>query len=248
MERKKTLQAILSNQAARDNKGHVSVRGRGGRHKRFYRTIDWKRDRRDELATVLSIEYDPNRTCNISMVSYPDGEKRYILHPVGLLVGATITAGEHAPISVGNALPLKNIPIGVIIYAIELFPGAGAKLARSAGSAMTITGKDETYAIVKLPSNELRKVLLSCYATIGSVDNQDNKHKIIGSAGNNRHRGRRPINRGTAMNPASHPHGGGEGRSGEGMHPKTPWGKPARGVKTRRPKKWSDKFIVKRRK
>ena len=248
MGRTASLQRYLPNTGFRDNKGQVSVRGRGGRQKRYYRYIDWKRDLRDVQGTVMSIEYDPNRTCNISLIEYTNGEKRYILHPVGLVVGATVVAGSNAPIQPGNALPLREIPIGVLIHNVELYPGKGGNFARSAGNAITIIGKDETYAIIKLPSQELRKVLLDCYATIGSVDNQDKRHEVLGKAGRKRYMGRRPKNRGTAMNPASHPHGGGEGRVGEGMNPKTPWGKPARGVKTRRPKKWSNKFIVKRRK
>lgn len=239
---------ILHSSQGRDNKGHVSVRGRGGAHKRYYRIIDWHRDIRDVAGKVETIEYDPNRTSSIALIHYENGVKRYIVHPDGLTIGTTIISGKNAPIKPGNALPLSAIPIGVLIHCVELVPGEGAQLARTAGTSVTIIGKDDVYAIVKLSSGELRKIPLTSYATIGTVDNLDRKHIIVGKAGKMRHRGRRPTVRGTAMHPGSHPHGGGEGRVGEGMNPKTPWGKKARGVKTRRPKKWSNKFIVKRRK
>ncbi len=247
-KRIKKLTQLLSNHAARDSAGRVSVRGRGGRQKRYYRDIDWKRDLRDVPGTVVRIEYDPNRSCNIALISYNKAGLRYILHPQGLKVGDTVMAGEKVAIKPGNALPLSVAPIGIALHNIELIAGGGGVLARSAGNSITIIGKEESYAILKMPSGELRKVPLTCYATIGEVDNEKNKHEIIGKAGRKRHWGRRPKVRGVAMDPRGHPHGGGEGRVGEGMNPKTPWGKPARGVKTRKPNVWSNALIVTRRK
>lgn len=247
-KRIKALTYLLPNHASRDSAGRVSVRGRGGRSKRYYRMIDWKRDKRDINAVVQGVEYDPNRTCNIALLRYKDGELRYIVHPQGLTAGDTVMAGLSAPIKPGNALPLSAIPVGIAVHNVELVVGNGAVLGRSAGNGLTIISKEDAYVIVKLPSGELRKVPSGCYATIGEVDNEGNKHKIIGNAGRNRHRGRRPKNRGVVMSPRSHPHGGGEGRSGEGMNPKTPWGKPARGVKTRNPNVASNALIIKRRK
>jgi large subunit ribosomal protein L2 len=242
----KKLKTILDNKAGHDSKGHISVGGRGGRHKRFYRTIDWKRDKRGIAATVMNIEYDPNRSTRLALVKYSDGEYRYILHPLELKVGEQIFAGEEAPIKPGCSMPLALVPIGVEIHNIEMIPGHGAQIGRSAGTSCVIIGKDKTHAHLKLPSGEIRKVALLCYATIGQLDNIERKTRILGKAGRSRLMGRRPHVRGTAQNPRSHPHGGGEGRSGEGMHPKTPWGKPAHGLKTRK-KKSSDKLIVKRR-
>lgn len=239
---------ILRNTAGRDNKGHISSWSRGGREKRFYRTIDWKRDKRDVTATVLSIEYDPNRSCNLSLVEYPDAEKRFILHPMTLAVGDTIMSGDNAPIKPGCSLSLRNIPVGIEIHNVELIPGNGAQMIRSAGGSGVIIGKDDFYALMKLPSGEVRKIDLRCYATIGKLDNENKKNEPIGKAGRSRHMGWRPRVRGVAQHPDSHPHGGGEGRSGEGMHPKTPWGKRARGVKTRIKSKPSNKLIVSHRK
>lgn len=241
----KKLKTIAPNRAARDNKGQVSVRSRGGRHKRFYREIDWKRDKRDMLAKVLTIEYDPNRSTNISLVKYEDEQYRYILHPVGLAVDDTIIAGREAPIKPGSSMPLELIPIGVEIHNIELTAGRGGQMARSAGTSCVIIGKDKEYAHLKLPSGEIRKVKLLCYATIGQLDNVARKTEELGKAGRSRLLGRRPKVRGVAQNPRSHPHGGGEGRSGEGMHPKTPWGKSAHGTKTRKKNKSSNKLIIK---
>ena len=243
----KKLKTILANPAARDNKGRISVRSRGGRHKRFYRLIDWKRDKQDIFAEVIVIEYDPNRSCNIALVKYTDNEYRYILHPLGLEVGDKIIASDKAPIKPGSAMSLKKIPIGVEIHNIEIQPGKGGQIARGAGTACLIIGKDEKYAHLKLPSGELRKVNLNCYATIGKLDNENKKNEELGKAGRKRHMGRRPKVRGVAMHPGAHPHGGGEGRSGEGMHPKTPWGKSSQGI-TRNRKKSSNKLIIKRRK
>lgn len=244
----KKLMQILPKRSGRDQTGQISVRGRGGRQKRFYRLIDWKRDKRETKAEVLTIEYDPNRSTNISLIEYEDGEQRYILHPQGLTVGNKIIASEKAPIKPGSAMPLEKIPLGVAIHNIELVPGEGGKFARGAGTSCTIVGKDKKYAHLKLPSGELRKVNLLCYATIGQLDNENWKHVKLGKAGRRRLMGWRPKVRGVAMHPGAHPHGGGEGRSGEGMHPKTPWGKPTRGKKTRKRKKTSDKLIIKRKK
>lgn len=244
----KKLKVFLHPRSGRSHQGTITVGSRGGRHKRFYRVIDWKRDIRDEIGTVRSIEYDPNRNVQIALIAYKGGELRYISHPIGLEVGQTVQAGDTTPIKPGNAMPLKNIPIGVEIHNIELTPGKGAQIIRSAGGTGVIIGKDERYAHVKLPSGEVRKVLLDCLSTIGQLDNENKKHESIGSAGRARHMGHRPHVRGVAQNPHSHPHGGGEGRSSEGMHPKTPWGKPARGVKTRKPKRYSNALIIKHRK
>lgn len=242
----KKLKTILDNRAAHDQLGRVSVGGRGGRHKRYYRQIDWKRDKRDVEATVMRIEYDPNRSTRIALVKYPDGEYRYILHPLNLNVGDKILAGTNSPIKPGSAMPLALIPLGVEIHNIELIPGQGAQMARSAGTACVIIGKDKSFAHLKLPSGEIRKVSLKSYATVGQLDNLERKSLVLGKAGRNRWRGRRPHVRGVAMHPNAHPHGGGEGRSGQGMHPKTPWGKPALGLKTRK-RKSSDKLIIKHR-
>lgn len=244
----KKLKVILPSRGGRSRQGIVTTWHRGGRHKRFYRVIDWTRSIRDIAGVVRSVEYDPNRNVNIALIAYPDKTLSYILHPIGLNVGMSVIAGDVTPIEVGNAMPIKNIPIGVQIHGVELTPGKGAQIIRSAGGTGVIISKDERYAHIKLPSGEVRKILLDCLATIGQLDNENKKHESIGSAGRARHMGRRPHVRGVAQNPHSHPHGGGEGRSSEGMHPKTPWGKPARGVKTRKPKRYSDVLIIKRRK
>ena len=243
---KNGLKKILVKHSGRDSKGHVSIRSRGGRQKRFYRTIDWKRDKHDSAATVKAIEYDPNRSCNVALLEYSDGEMRYILHPLEVKVGDTLYAGDKALIEAGHAMPVGSIPIGVPIHNVELRAGVGAVMVRTAGGQATIVGKDEKHAIIKFPSGELRKIPLTCYATIGQIGNEGRKHEKLGKAGKSRHLGIRPHVRGVAMNPRSHPHGGGEGRSGEGMHPKTPWGKSARGTKTRSRKKMNP-LIVKGR-
>lgn len=244
----KSLIRILKKHSGRSSSGHISVRHQGGRQKRYYREIDFKRDKRDIEAQVLKIEYDPNRTSYIALVQYKDGEKKYILHPEGLKIGDKITAGENAEVKIGNALSFKHIPLGTLVHNVELYAKKGGQLIRSAGGYAVVIAKDEKYVDLKLPSREVRKVALQCYATIGQISNIGHKLEVIGSAGRKRLMGIRPTVRGVAQNPRSHPHGGGEGKSGEGMHPKTPWGKSARGTKTRKKNKWSNKFIIKRRK
>jgi large subunit ribosomal protein L2 len=248
MREKKKLLKILKKHSGRDNSGKISVRHHGGRQKRYYRLIDFKRDKRDVKGTITALDYDPNRTINIALIQYKDGEKRYILHPEGLKINNNIVASDRTEIKPGNAMKLKNIPLGTMIHNIELYPNQGGQLIRSAGGYAEIIAKDDKYAHIKFPSKEIRKILLNCYATIGQLSNPEHKLKKIKKAGKKRLRGIRPTVRGVAQNPQSHPHGGGEGRSGEGMAPKTPWGKPARGKKTRKKKKWSDKLIIKRRK
>ncbi len=244
----KKLKIIVPNRAARDNAGRVSVRARGGRHKRYYRMIDWKRDKVNVWATVMAIEYDPNRSSEIALLKYADGEYRYILQPLNLKVGDKVISSNEAPIKPGCTMALKLIPLGVEIHNIEMIAGRGGQMARSAGTACVIIGKDKNHAHLKLPSGEIRKVALTCLATIGQLGNVERKNQELGKAGRSRLLGRRPKVRGVAMHPDSHPHGGGEGRSGEGMHPKTPWGKVAHGLKTRKKQKPSDKLIIKRRK
>jgi large subunit ribosomal protein L2 len=225
----------------------VSVRHRGSRHKRLYRHIDFRRDKKDVVATVVSIEYDPNRNSHISLVKYSDGEVRYIVHPEGLRIGDTIVSSDTADIAVGNAMPLSRIPIGTEVHNIEVIPGQGAKMVRSAGSFAVVIAHDGEYSHVKLTSGEVKRFRSQAMATIGRVGNSGHKDEKNIKAGRNIRLGWRPTVRGTAMNPRSHPHGGGEGRSGEGMHPKTPWGKPARGGRTRHPKKWTNKLIISNR-
>lgn len=228
--------------------GHVNVRHRGGAQKRKLRVIDWKRNKHEIPAKVLSIDYDPNRTADIALLQYRDGEKRYILAPLGLKIGDNVLSGLNAEVTLGSHLPLGKIPIGTPIHNLELTPGKGGQLVHSAGAAATILAKDQGQAQVRLPSGEIRKVPLLSWATIGQVGNLEIKHRIIGKAGRARHMGRRPTVRGVAQNPSSHPHGGGEGRSPIGMKsPKTPWGKPALGKKTRKRHKYSDQYIVKRK-
>ena len=231
--------------SGRNNYGQISVRHRGGGNKRFYRIIDFKRDKNGIPAKVETIEYDPNRSAFIALLSYADGERRYILQPTGLKVGMSVVSGSEADILVGNALPLKNIPLGTTVHNIELRPGKGAQMARSAGAAAQLVAKEAGYAHVKLPSGEVRLVNVDCMATIGQVGNLDHENVTIGKAGRTRHRGFRPTVRGVVMNPVDHPHGGGEGRV-KGYHPMTPWGKPTLGYKTRNNKR-TDKFIVKRK-
>lgn len=249
MTPEKGLISILKKRSGRDTKGHVSTRHQGGREKRFLRVIDWKRDKIDVLGKVHSIEYDPNRTANIALVHYADGEKRYIIAPSDLRVGNEVISSDKAEIKPGNALKLKDIPLGIPIHALELIPGRGAITVRSAGSSALILSKEGKYADVKLPSGEVRKVLLESRATIGIVSNEDWENVNFGKAGRKRHMGIRPTVRGVAQDPRSHPHGGGEGRSGIGLlkGPKTKWGKKAF-KKTRNKKKWSEKMIISHRK
>ena len=230
----------------RRNSGDITIWHRGGGHKRKYRIIDFKRDKPGVPATVTSVEYDPNRSARIALLTYADGEKRYILHPVGLEVGRKVLSGAEADILVGNALPLRNIPAGTMVHNIEPKPGKGAQMARSAGAAAQLVAKEDDYALLKLPSGETRRVLIDCMATIGQVGNVDHENVSIGKAGRTRWLGRRPVNRGVAMNPVDHPHGGGEGKTSGGRNPVTPWGQPTRGYKTRNNKR-TDKFIVNRR-
>ena len=244
----RSLLEPLKSNAGRNSYGRITVRHRGGGTKRKYRIIDFKRDKRDMKATVLAIEYDPNRSANIALVQYEDGEKRYIIAPVGLYVDDVIVCSENADIRPGNALPIANIPVGTIIHNIELMPGKGAQLVRAAGNSAQLMAKEGKYAQVRLPSGEVRMIRMDCIATIGQVGNLDHENISIGKAGRKRHMGWRPTVRGVVMNPNDHPHGGGEGKSPIGMpSPVTPWGKPALGYKTRKHKKASDKFIVKRR-
>ncbi len=230
----------------RRNSGDITLWHRGGGHKRKVRIIDFKRDKAGVPATVASIEYDPNRSARIALLNYADGEKRYILHPVGLQVGQKVVSGPDADILVGNALPLRNIPPGTTVHNVELKPGKGAQMVRSAGGAAQLVAKEEDYALIKLPSGETRRVLADCMATIGQVGNLDHENIAIGKAGRTRWLGRRPVNRGVSMNPVDHPHGGGEGKTSGGRHPVTPWGQPTRGYKTRNNKR-TDRFIVSRR-
>ena len=230
----------------RNNKGHITIWHRGGGHKRQYRIIDFKRDKQDIPATVAAIEYDPNRSARIARLHYGDGEKRYILAPAGLEVGHTVVAGVNADIKVGNVLPLKNIPLGTMVHNIELKAGGGGQMVRSAGAAAQMLAREGSYAQLKLPSGEVRKVHVECRATIGQVGNLDHENQSIGKAGRKRWMGRKPINRGTSMNPVDHPHGGGEGKTSGGRHPVTPWGVPTKGYKTRNNPR-TNKFIVRDR-
>ena len=234
--------------AGRGAKGRISVRRRGGGHKRKYRIIDFKRNKYNIPGKVASIEYDPNRSSNIALINYVDGEKKYIIAPLKLKVGDFVESGEDVEIKVGNSLPLKNIPIGSDIYSIELNKGKGAQLVRAAGTSAVLYANEGTYSLIKLPSGEIRKVLNECYACIGEVGNRDHINITIGKAGRSRWMNRRPKVRGVAMNPHDHPLGGGEGKSAGGRHPVSPTGVPAKGYKTRKKHKYSDKYIVKRRK
>ena len=230
----------------RDSRGHITSWFRGGGHKRNYRLIDFKRDKFGIPARVASIEYDPNRSANIALLHYRDGEKRYILQPVDLKVGMTVVSGAEADILVGNALPLKNIPPGTVVHNVELRAGKGGQMARSAGAQVRLVSREGEFALLKLPSGETRKVRADCMATIGQVGNVDHENVSLGKAGRSRWLGRRPHNRGVAMNPVDHPHGGGEGKTSGGRHPVTPWGQPTRGYKTRNNPR-TDKWIVSRR-
>ncbi|MGE4282948.1 MAG: 50S ribosomal protein L2 [Clostridia bacterium] len=248
VEPEKSLLEPLKSNAGRNSYGRITVRHRGGGAKRKYRIIDFKRDKDGIPASVLTIEYDPNRTANIALVEYEDGEKRYIIAPLGLKAGDTIVSGKGSDIKPGNAMALSDMPVGTIIHNIELKPGKGAQLVRSAGNSAQLMAKEKEYAQVRLPSGEVRMIRISCKATIGQVGNLEHENISIGKAGRKRHMGWRPTVRGVVMNPVDHPHGGGEGKSPIGRpSPVTPWGKPALGYKTRTKKNKSDKFIVKRR-
>ncbi len=245
-EPEKSLIEPLKQHSGRNAQGRITVRHRGGRNKRFYRRIDFRRDKHGIPAKVAAIEYDPNRSAFIALLHYRDGEKRYILAPLGLKVGDVVESGPTAPVRVGNALPLANIPLGTQIHNIELYPGRGGQLVRSAGAAAQLLAKQDDYAQIRLPSGEVRMVRVECMATVGQVGNLDHANVRIGKAGRKRHMGWRPTVRGSAMTPRDHPHGGGEGKAPTGMPPKTPWGKPALGYRTRRNKR-TDQFIVRRR-
>jgi large subunit ribosomal protein L2 len=242
----KPLVENLHRSGGRNNHGELTSWWRGGGHKRLYRIIDFKRDKKDIPGKVSTIEYDPNRSARIALVTYSDGEKRYILQPLGLKVGDAVIAGDNVDILPGNALPLKNIPLGTMLHNVELKPGKGGQIARSAGSSVQLVAKEGDYASVKMPSGEIRHIAMVCYATVGQVGNIDHENVSIGKAGRNRWLGKRPHNRGVVMNPVDHPHGGGEGKTSGGRHPVSPWGQPTKGYKTRN-RKSTDKFIVQRR-
>lgn len=245
----KSLLAPLTKKAGRNNQGRITTRHHGGGHKRRYRIIDFKRNKDGIPGKIATIEYDPNRSANIALVNYVDGEKRYILAPKGIQVGQEIMSGPEADIRVGNALPLRNIPVGTVVHNIELKPGAGGQLVRAAGASAQLLGKEGKYAVIRLTSGEVRYILLDCRATIGQVGNLDHELITIGKAGRSRWLGKRPSVRGSVMNPVDHPHGGGEGRAPIGRKsPVTPWGKPTLGYKTRKKNKPSDKYIIRRRK
>jgi len=244
----KGLTITISEKAGRGQKGQISVRRRGGGHKRKYRVVDFKRDKHGVPGKIATIEYDPNRSANIALVNYADGEKRYVLAPEGLKVGSTIVSGEKALPELGNALPLGKVPLGTVVHNVELQLGKGGQLVRSAGVGATVAAKDGDYVTLKLPSGEMRMVFHLCFATIGKLGNSDHMNVALGKAGRSRWLGRRPAVRGVAMNPVDHPHGGGEGKTGEGQHPVSPTGVLAKGFKTRQKRKTSSRFIVKRRK
>ncbi|MBK9169364.1 MAG: 50S ribosomal protein L2 [Bryobacterales bacterium] len=242
----KSLLEPKQRSGGRNAEGRITIRFRGGGHKKQYRVVDFKRDKAGVPATVAAIEYDPNRSARLALLHYADGEKRYILQPAGLKVGTKVMSGPQADILVGNALPIRNIPVGTVIHNVELKPGRGGQMARSAGAQVQLVSKEETYALVKLPSGETRRVPVDGMATIGQVGNTDHENASLGKAGRTRWLGRRPHNRGVSMNPVDHPHGGGEGRTSGGRHPVTPWGQPTRGFKTRNNKR-TDRFIVNRK-
>jgi len=243
----KPLLAPLKKNSGRNNQGHITSRHRGGGHKRFYRIIDFKRDKHGVPAKVAAIEYDPNRGARIALLHYRDGEKRYIIAPVNLTVGQEVMSGPDAEIKIGNCLPLTKIPLGTEIHNIELKPGRGGQMARGAGTSVQLMAKEGKLALLRLPSGELRQVSIDCFATVGQVGNVEHEGISLGKAGRSRWKRRRPKVRGVAMNPVDHPLGGGEGKSSGGRHPSTPWGKPTKGYRTRK-RKDSDRFIVKRRK
>lgn len=240
---------ILKKRSGRNATGHITARHIGGRAKRYYRTIDFKRDKLGILGKVISFDYDPNRNVDLVLVQYTDGEKRYILRPLGLNIGDTLMSGDESEVKPGNCLPIKRMPVGSLVHNVELHKKSGGQLIRGAGTAGVLLAIEGGFGQIKLPSGEVRKVDENCLATVGQLANIEWKNRELGRAGVSRHMGRRPKVRGTAQDPRSHPHGGGEGRSGEGMkQPKTPWGKPARGLKTRKKKKYSNKYILQRRK
>ncbi len=244
----KSLLVALSKNGGRNNTGRITLRRRGGGHRKLYRKIDFKRSKDGVRGSVLGIEYDPNRSANIALIQYQDGEKRYIIAPQGLTDGGEVRSGKNAEVRVGNSLELNDIPLGSLVHNIEMRPGKGAQMVRSAGAYAQLMAKEGRYATLKLPSGETRLFLLKCRATVGTVGNAEHENLSIGKAGRVRWMGRRPRVRAVAMNPVDHPMGGGEGRSSGGRHPCSPWGKPAKGYKTRKVKKTSDKFIVSRRK
>jgi len=244
----KSLTKALRKSGGRNNTGRITIRRRGGGHKRRYRLIDFKRNKFDIPGRVMTVEYDPNRSANISLIQYADGEKRYILSPVGIKVDDSILSGENVPLKVGNCLQLKNVPAGLFVHNIELLPGKGGQMVRSAGASAQVMAHDGGLCTLKLPSGEIRMVRDNCMATIGQVGNRIHEQIVSGKAGRSRWLGRRPKVRGVAMNPVDHPMGGGEGKSSGGRHPTTPWGKPTKGYKTRKKNKKSDAMIVKRRK
>ena len=243
----KRLTTSLRKKGGRNNTGRITMRRRGGGHKRRYRIIDFKRNKYDVPGKVATVEYDPNRSANISLVHYNDGEKRYILTPIGLKVGDEVLSGKNVPLKVANSLMLLNIPPGLFVHNIELQPGKGGQMVRSAGAAAQVMAHDNGFTTLKLPSGEVRMVSENCFATIGQVGNKSHEQIVSGKAGRSRWLGRRPKVRGVAMNPVDHPHGGGEGKSSGGRHPSTPWGKPTKGYKTRKKNKKSNDLIVKRR-
>jgi ribosomal protein L2, bacterial/organellar len=245
-EPEKSLLETKKSTGGRNSSGHLTMRYMGGGHKKKYRVIDFKREKKESVATVKTIEYDPNRTCFIALVEYQDGELRYIIAPQGLQVGAKIISGNDVAPEIGNSLQLKNMPLGTMVHNIEMQPGQGGKIARSAGSSAQLTNKEDRYAVLKMPSGELRKVLINCYATVGVVGNSDHNLQSMGKAGRNRWRGIRPRNRGVAMNPVDHPMGGGEGKA-SGGHPRSRTGKYAKGMKTRKRHKSSDGLIIQRK-
>ena len=252
LTKKKPERSLLTkiiSKAGRNNRGVITIRHRGGGHKKRYRIIDFKRNKLDIEAKVASIEYDPNRNARIALLHYKDGEKRYILHPKRLEVGSTVVSGTNSPIEIGNALPLSNIPLGTSVHNVELIPGKGGQIVRSAGASAQIVAKEGNFVTLKMPSNEVRMVFSRCYATIGKVGNAEYKNLVLGKAGRKRWLGIRPTVRGVVMNPCDHPHGGGEGRSPIGRaKPVTLWGRPALGIKTRRNNKYSDFCIIRKRK
>jgi large subunit ribosomal protein L2 len=243
----KSLLESRSEKAGRNNHGHVTMRRRGGGHKRHYRIIDFRRNKDGVPGKVTALEYDPNRSCRIALIIYVDGEKRYIIAPSQLTVGMTVMSGPGAEYQIGNSLPLKNMPLGSVVHNVELVPGRGGQIARAAGNGCQLLAKEGEYAALRLPSGEMRRVSLECRATVGQVGNEDHINISFGKAGRTRWTGRRPKVRGVAMNPVDHPHGGGEGRTSGGRHPVTPWGISTKGHKTRPEKKASNKFIIRRR-
>ena len=245
----KSLKQLLPKQSGRDRQGHIAVRHQGGRHKRFYRIVDFRRDKYNVPAKVVVLEYDPNRNVEVALLQYKDGEKRYILAPIGLKAGDQVMSGRNLDANVGNSLPLANVPVGTMVHNVELKPGRGGQIVRTAGSAAAVLAKEGGLVQLKLPSGEIRVFSANCWVTVGQLGNADWKNRVIGKAGRNRHLGIRPTVRGVAQNPRSHPHGGGEGRSGIGLKsPKSPWGKKTLGKKTRKLKKYSNKYILQRRK